>query len=106
MAADRGMMFCASGKENGSGFTVLPALYQHPLHTLLPSVSPCLLLPQLKLDHVLVGGQDKDGRKQLCIGLHLAREKRSGVRDGGLEALWTLHGPNFIEPHLGTGDPQ
>lgn len=46
MAADRGMMFCALGKENGSGFTVLPALYQHPLHTLppvrvsLPSVSP------------------------------------------------------------------
>lgn len=77
MAADSGMMFCALGEENGSGFTVLPALHGHPLDTLLPSVSPCLLLPQLKLDHVLVGGQDKDGRKQLCVGFHLARGKRS-----------------------------
>lgn len=85
MAADSGMMFCALGKENGSGFTALSsarAPSAHPGLRLILCMSPCLLLPQLKLDHVLVGGQDKDGRKQLCVGLHLAREKDQSVREG------------------------
>lgn len=88
MAADNGMMFCGLGRKSGPGVTILPVLHGDPLHTpslgLHLSLSPCLLFPQLKLDHVLVGGQDKDGRKQFRVGFHLAREKRSRC-----ERQWT-----------------
>ena len=39
-----------------------------------------LLFPQLKLDHVLVRGQDKDGREQLCVGFHLGKGKEGRGR--------------------------
>lgn len=83
MAADSGMMFCAFGKNEWVRIHGPPSPArvgsEPPGLSKLPSMSTYLLLPQLKLDHVLVGGQNKDGRKQLRVGLHLAREKGQGV---------------------------
>lgn len=42
-----------------------------------PSLLSYFLLPQFKLDDILIGGQDKDSRKELRVGFHLAREKRA-----------------------------
>lgn len=100
MAADSGMMFwghsalvrissppsCHPASRETSGIApsrtaTVPLGLPHLPPWPVPSLQAYLLLPQLKLDDMLVSGQDKDSRKELRVGFHLARDNsRVGKR--------------------------
>lgn len=74
-----------------------------------PCSRPCLLafcFPNSNWTTFWLVGRTKTAGNSFVLGSTWQGRKGQGVRDGGLEALWTLHGPGFVEPHLGTGDGQ